>query len=391
MHDSHGPRLGASLIAIAAGVVLLAGIVLMPDLTPADAVPVVGQQNAHGRIVEELAPDQTGLPRFSVEMIDGPDAGGLVEAVVQDASGAMPGSGTRAPYAIGDEVVVTVFTGPAGGFAVISEPWRIPLLGIVVAAFAAVVVVVGGLRGARSLVALALTLAVVVKVVVPLLLRGYDPILLAVGIGAAVTVVTLLLTEGPGRVTLSASLGTLAALVLTAVLAAVFTAAAEFTILQGSEEIAFLIPLVGDRVDLQGILLAATVFGALGVLDDVTVTQAATVEQLHRAQPMATRSGVISRAMRIGRSHIAATVNTLVLAYLGAGLPLLLLFALSAQAPLTVLNGEIVAVEVIRALVGSIGIVAAVPLTTLVAALLIVPGRPPDAVGGAPGGDTAAV
>ena len=117
-------------------------------------------------------------------------------------------------------------------------------------------------------------------------------------------------------------------------------------------------------------------FGALGVLDDVTVTQAATVEQLHRARPEAGRGGVIGRAMMVGRSHIAATVNTLMLAYLGAGLPLLLLFALSGQAPLTVLNGEIVAVEVIRALVGSIGIVAAVPLTTLVAALLIVPSHP---------------
>jgi len=115
------------------------------------------------------------------------------------------------------------------------------------------------------------------------------------------------------------------------------------------------------------------------VLDDVTVTQAATVEQLHHAEPMATRRRVIARAMRVGRSHIAATVNTLVLAYLGAGLPLLLLFALSAQAPLTVLNGEIVAVEVIRALVGSIGIVAAVPLTTAVAAMLMVPRRDPGA------------
>ena len=175
MHDSHGPRLGASLVAIAAGVLLLAGIVLMPDLTPSEAVPVVGQQNERGRLVEELPPDQSGLPRYSVEMIDGPDTGGLVEAVVQDGSGALPGSGTRAPYVIGDEVVVTRFTGPAGGFAVISEPWRIPLLGIVAAIFAAVVVVVGGLRGARSLVALALTLVVVVKVVVPLLLARLRP------------------------------------------------------------------------------------------------------------------------------------------------------------------------------------------------------------------------
>ena len=375
MHEPHAPRLGASLIAIAAGVALLAGIVLMPDLTPSEAVPVVGQQNERGRVIEELAPDPTGLPRFSVEVLDGPDAGTEVEAVVQDASGAVPGASTREPYRPGDEVVLTRFTGPAGGFAIISEPWRIPLLATIAAAFAAVVLVVGGLRGARSLVALALTLAVVVKVVVPLLLRGYDPILLAVGVAAAVTVVTLLLTEGPGRVTLSATLGTLAALVLTAALAAAFTAAAEFSALQGSEEIAFLIPLVGDRIDLQGILLAATVFGALGVLDDVTVTQAATVEQLHRAQPAASRAAVVARAMRVGRSHIAATVNTLVLAYLGAGLPLLLLFALSAQPSLTVLNGEIVAVEVVRALVGSIGIVAAVPLTTLVAAMLMVPGR----------------
>jgi uncharacterized membrane protein len=215
-----------------------------------------------------------------------------------------------------------------------------------------------------------------VRVVVPLLLRGVDPLLLAVGGGAVITLITLLLTEGWGRLTASALLGTLAALALTAGLAAIFTAAAGFTALQGNEEIAFLIPLVGDRIDLQGILLAATVFGALGVLDDVTVTQAAAVEQLHRAEPSAGRRRVITRAMRVGRSHIAATVNTLVLAYLGAGLPLLLLFALGGQDPITVLNSEIVAVEVIRALVGSIGIVAAVPLTTVVAAALVVPARP---------------
>jgi uncharacterized membrane protein len=178
-------------------------------------------------------------------------------------------------------------------------------------------------------------------------------------------------------VTLSALLGTMAALGLTAGLAGLFTAAAEFTALQGNEEIAFLIPIIGDRVDLQGILLAATVFGALGVLDDVTVTQAAAVEQLHRADPIAPRRGVIARAMRVGRSHIAATVNTLMLAYLGAGLPLLLLFALGGQEPMSVLNSEVVAVEVIRALVGSIGIVAAVPLTTLMAAWLLVPGHLP--------------
>jgi uncharacterized membrane protein len=364
-----------SLLSIVVGLALVVGLWLLPDLAPSDAIPVVGQRSDHAVIVEALALDDTGMPRFAVEL----DGGERIEAIVQDAGTALPGSTSRDPYEIGDEVVVTRFTGPAAGpFAVIAEPWRVPLLGIAAAAFAVVVMLIGGVRGARSLVALALTLTVVVKVVVPLLLHGFDPILLAVGGGALVTVVTLLLTEGPGRVTLAAVLGTLVALGLTAGLSAAFTAAAEFTALQGNEEVGFLIPLIGDRVDLQGILLAATVFGALGVLDDVTVTQAATVEQLHRSRPDGERRAVIGRAMRVGRAHIAATVNTLVLAYLGASLPLLLLFALSGESTLTILNGEIVAVEVVRALVGSIGIVAAVPITTLVAAWLLVPGPASD-------------
>jgi uncharacterized membrane protein len=296
----------------------------------------------------------------------------VIEAIVQDGSSAIPGSADRDPYEIGDEVVVTRFEGPAGGFAVISEPWRLPVLAVVAALFAAVVIIVGGARGIRSLIALGLTIAVVVKLVIPLLLRGVDPILLAVVGGTVVTLATLLLTEGAGRITAASVAGVTVALLLTAGLAAAFTGLAEFTALQGSEEIAFLIPLVGERIDLGGILLAATVFGALGVLDDVSVTQAATVEQLHRAQPEADRRQVAARAMRVGRSHIAATVNTLVLAYLGVGLPLLLLFALGGSEPLMVLNGEIMAVEVIRALVGSIGIVAAVPLTTAIATWLIV-------------------
>ncbi|HEY6608613.1 MAG TPA: YibE/F family protein, partial [Candidatus Limnocylindria bacterium] len=362
------------MAAIVIGLALLAGLWLLPDLTPPDAVPVIGQTSLHGRITEELEPDASGAPRFAVEVVSGPEAGTTIEAIVQDGSSALPGSADRDPYRVGDDVVVTRFEGAAGGFAVISEPWRLPVLGLLAAIFAFVVVLVGGTLGIRSLIALGFTLGVVVKLVVPLLLRGVDPILLAVVGGAGVTSVTLLLTEGASRITLASIAGVSVALLLTAALAAAFTGLAEFTALQGSEEIAFLIPLIGDRVDLGGILLAATVFGALGVLDDVSVTQAATVEQIHQTRPDADRGQVASRAMHVGRSHIGATVNTLVLAYLGVGLPLLLLFALSADDPLMVLNSEIVAVEVIRALVGSIGIVAAVPLTTAIAAWLIVRG-----------------
>jgi uncharacterized membrane protein len=378
MADPAPRRLTASIVSILLGLAVLAGLWLLPDLTPRDIAPEIGQETLHARIVEDLGPDPAGLPGFVVEVLSGPSVGERLDAVVQAVGPGLPGADDREPYRVGDEVVVIRFTGAAGGGTVISEPWRVPLLAAIAAAFAAVVLVVGGLRGARSLVALAFTLTVIVKLVVPLLLRGVDPVLLAVAGGSGVAVVSLLLTEGFSRVASAALLGTAGALALTAGLAAAFTSLATFSALQGSEEIAFLVPLVGERIDLAGLLLAATVFGALGVLDDVTITQAAAVEQLHRANPVAGRRRVIGRAMRIGRAHIAATVNTLMLAYLGAGLPLLLLFALSGQEPMTVLNGEVVAVEIIRALVGSIGIVAAVPLTTVLAALLVVPRRPPE-------------
>jgi uncharacterized membrane protein len=374
--SEHSTR--SALVAVAGGMLLLVALWTLPDISPPDAVPVVGQLNDHARVVEALGPDVNGNPQYSVEVVA---SGERFAASVQDIA-ASEGSVGGNSYEAGDEVVVTRFTGAGADgedMAIISDRWRIPTLATLALVFSAAVVIIGGLRGARSLVALALTIGVVVKLAIPLFLRGVDPVLLAVGGGGLVTVATLLLTEGRSRITLAAVLGTLAALVATAVLAGIFTAAADFTSLQGNEEIAFLIPLIGDRVDLQGILLAGTVFGALGVLDDVTVTQAATVEQLHRARPEATRGGVIRRAMHVGRSHIAAVVNTLVLAYLGASLPLLLLFALGGQDPVMVVNGEIVAVEVVRALIGSIGIVMAVPLTTVVAAAIIVRSPTPNA------------
>jgi uncharacterized membrane protein len=247
------------------------------------------------------------------------------------------------------------------------------LLAWLAAGFAAAVMLVGGLRGARSLVALAFTLLVVGKLLIPLLLAGWPPLPLAIGTAAGVTVVTLLLTEGARRTTLAAILGTAGALAVTALLAHLATEAARFSSLQGSEEVAFLVVLLGEEVDLRGMLLAATILGALGVLDDVTITQAAAVSELRATDPAATRGAVFARAMAIGRSHIAATVNTLVLAYVGASLPLLLLFAVGESSPLVAVNGELLAVEVVRALAGSIGIVAAVPLTTAIAAFLVAP------------------
>jgi uncharacterized membrane protein len=236
--------------------------------------------------------------------------------------------------------------------------------------FAAAVTLVGGWRGVRSLLALALTLAVVMKLVVPLILAGWEPGWVAILAATGVTVATFLLTEGARPQTLAAALGTAISLTLVAVLASVFDTLSRFTPLRGSEDAGFLISLGGTTVDLGGLVLAAIIFGALGVLDDVTVTQAATVQELYEADHRAGRLELVGRAMNVGRSHIAATVNTLVLAYVGASLPLIVLFAAGRQDPLLIVSGEVVAVEVVRALVGSIGIVAAVPVTTMIAVAL---------------------
>jgi uncharacterized membrane protein len=353
--------------AILGGLLILVALALVPDLGPAaTADPSIRLD--HGRItaIGETDPE-IGAQPASVLLLDGPRVG---ETVTADLEAPGPRA-LSAPYVVGEEVVVQVSVAPDGEFFAVSDRWRLPLLQWVVGAFSLLVVLVGGWRGVRALIALLLTIGVVVKIVLPLLLAGWEAVPLAVVSASLVTVVTLLLTEGLRRSSLAAAIGTFGALALTAVLAAIVATAARFSLLQGSEETGYLQGLVGASFDLGGLFLAAVIFGALGVLDDVTITQAATVAELADADPRASRSTLVSRAMNVGRSHIAATLNTLVLAYVAASLPLLLLFAVGRQSPATIASTELVAIEVIRALVGSMGIVAAVPFTTVVAAWLV--------------------
>jgi uncharacterized membrane protein len=356
--------------ALFAGGLLLVAIWLLPDLMPAPTGPSTIEL-AHGRI-ETLLPDTgEGAPNVRVAIVDGPRAGTTLDGYIEGPSGAedLPA------YVSGDEVIVTISPGEPVPLVAVSDRWRAPALAAILGLFAVAVTLVGGWRGVRSLIALALTLVVVVRIVVPLLLAGWSPVLVAVAAASLVTLATILLTEGARATTFAAVAGTFAALVLTALLALAGNALAAFTTLQGQEAAAFLQSTGRGELDIGGLLLAGVIFGALGVLDDVTVTQAATVEELAAADPTASPAHLFERGMNVGRSHIAATVNTLVLAYVGASLPLLVLFAAGRQDPLLIASGENVAVEIVRSLVGSIGIVAAVPFTTAIAAL--VAGRTP--------------
>jgi uncharacterized membrane protein len=356
-----------NLPALLGGIVLLVGLWLLPDLTPPPASPPPVELR-HG-VVEAFMPptDDPSIPDVIVRVLEGPHAGELVEGYLQGPAGQQ-----EVPvYEIGDEVVVSLSTGPDETFVAVSDRYRAPLFAAVIGFFALAVTLVGGWRGVRSLLALALTLGVVVRIVVPLLLAGWDPVLLAVGAASAVTLVTIVLTEGFRLASVAAVAGTFAALTLTAMLAALTTSLANFTRFQGQEAAVFLQSIGREDLDVSGLLLAAVIFGALGILDDVTVTQAATVHELALADPQAGPRLLAARAMNVGRSHIAATVNTLVLAYLGASLPLLVLFAAGGADPVLIASGETVAVEILRAVVGSIGIVAAVPLTTGIAVLIL--------------------
>jgi uncharacterized membrane protein len=248
-----------------------------------------------------------------------------------------------------------------------------PLLALAIL-FVVAVVAFGRWQGVRSLLGLGLSFVVIIGFVVPAILRGKSPVAVAVTGAMAIMLVSLYLSHGVGRKTTAAVVGTALALGLTAVLASAFVAGASLTGLASEEAVNANFAVGG--LSLRGLLLAGIIIGGLGVLDDVTMSQASLVAELHRASPTARFGELVGGALRVGRDHIAATVNTLFLAYAGAALPLLILFVTGADSLGTVATTEVVAVEAVRALCGSVGLIAAVPLTTVLAALLAVEEAP---------------
>jgi uncharacterized membrane protein len=249
-----------------------------------------------------------------------------------------------------------------------------PML-LLAALFVGAVVAFGRWQGIRSLLGLALSFLVIVGFVVPAILRGHSPVLVAVTGAMAIMLISLYFSHGTGPKTTAAVVGTALALGLTAALAIVFVAAASLTGLASEEALSANFAVGG--LSLQGLLLAGIIIGGLGVLDDVTMSQASLVTELHHANPAAGMAALVAGALRVGRDHIAATVNTLFLAYAGAALPLLIVFVTGTDSLSTVATTEVVAVEIVRALCGSVGLIAAVPLTTVLAAVVATEAPPP--------------
>ncbi|MEU9207711.1 YibE/F family protein [Streptomyces sp. NPDC048415] len=240
--------------------------------------------------------------------------------------------------------------------------------------FALAVVVVGRMRGLMALIALAVSFMLLTFFILPAILQGSNPLLVAVIGSSAIMLIALYMCHGLSARTSVAVLGTLLSLVLIGLLGSGFIGWAALT--GNTDDNTGLIHGLYPSIDMSGLLLAGVIIGSLGVLDDVTVTQTSAVWELHEANPSMGWRGLYRAGIRIGRDHIASVVNTLVLAYAGAALPLLLLFSIAQSGVGTVANSELVAEEIVRTLVGSIGLVASVPVTTLLAALVVAADRP---------------
>jgi uncharacterized membrane protein len=324
--------------------------------------------NPAGGSAGPAAAGSDACQKATIEVTSGPGKGTTYTEIVQ------PDQTRR--YTKGEGVVLAYAPNAPPGlrYSVTDVDRGLPLA-LLAGIFALAVVLVGRLRGLTALIALAISFAILTLFILPAILHGDNPLLIAVVGGSAIMLVALYLCHGLNARTSVAVLGTLCSLFLIGALGSFFISWARLT--GNTSDETGLIHSLYPALQIKGVLLAGVIIGSLGVLDDVTVTQTAAVWELKDADPGANWRKLYRAGMRIGRDHIASVVNTLVMAYAGAALPLLLLFSIARSGVLRVANSELVAEEIVRTLVGSIGLVASVPLTTLLAALVVSADRRP--------------
>jgi len=272
---------------------------------------------------------------------------------------------------VGDQVLVTIGSRPDGVLAVYFADFvRADSLLWLTSIFVVVILIMSRWKGLRSLLSMVFSLLVIIGYIIPHILAGEDPLWVSI-IGSVILLgVTLYLTYGWNLKTHAAVVSMMFVLLITGTLAGFFVSFARLTG-SGDENALFLLQMLNTQINLRGLLLGGMIIGALGVLDDLVTTQASAVFELHHANGSLGFRALFQSAMRIGQDHVAATVNTLVLAYAGAALPMLLMFSLGRGNYGFLVNFEFIAEEIVRTLVGSLGLVTAVPLTTAIAILFV--------------------
>jgi len=270
----------------------------------------------------------------------------------------------------GDEIFVILGEDPTGILTAYYVDYvRTKPLLILLGVFMSAIILMGRWKGVGSLLALGFSMLIIIGYIIPHILSGEDPLRVSL-IGSTILLgTTLYMTYGWNLKTHASVLSMVLALLLTGALSVFFVSLTRLTG-SGQENTIFLIQFSSVNINLRGLLLGGMIIGALGVLDDLVSSQSSAVFEIHDANPALGYRSIFEKSMRIGRDHVAATVNTLVLAYTGASLPLLLLFTLGSGNYSFLLNSGFMAEEVVRTLVGSLGLIAAVPITSLLATAL---------------------
>jgi uncharacterized membrane protein len=320
------------------------------------------QGTYRGKVIEVVSSEERTVPgtqtatpvqTIDVEILDGPFDGDII-TIENDFLALDEGDRFYFNY--------NVYLDGSESYAVTNIDRRGPLM-IFVALFAFAVIALGGWQGVRSLVALGVSFLAIFYVLLPGLLAGYNPLMLSFLVAAGILFGAIFFTHGFNRESLVAYGGTMLAVGLTGILAIMAVGATELSGF-ASDESVYLNFNTDGLLDFTGLLLGAIIVGVLGVLDDIAVTQAAVVVELYNSNSKLSPRDVYKRALRVGREHVGALVNTLVLAYAGASLPMLMYFYLAPVGFWSLINSEIFATEIIRAVVGSIGLIMTVPIVT---------------------------
>lgn len=254
----------------------------------------------------------------------------------------------------------------------VSEPYRLPQVFWLVGLFLLAVLIFGGIQGVRGVISLVGSFLLILYILIPGILHGVSPLFIAIGVSSLIIIVGSYITHGFNKMTSSAVIGMLVTVCFTGFLAlwsVYFTRLSGF----GSEEVTYLNMSIPGGIDVMGLLLGGIMIGLLGVLYDVSIGQATAVDELFKLAPAdVTKRTIYKKAIRIGREHIGALVNTLAIAYVGISLPLILLFSqISTDSIYVTLNREIFSAEIVRIVISSIGLILAVPITTLVSVWLL--------------------
>lgn len=306
------------------------------------------------------------IQTLQVEVLEGTIAGKVIEL-----------ENDYIPFKEGDLFYLKHITPWDGGQNLysVAEPYRTSSLMWLTILFVVLTVVFGGKQGVRGLLSLFGSLLLIGLVLLPAIVSGYSPVLVSIGVASLIIVLGSYITHGFNKTTSSAVIGMIVTVSFIGIFAHYSIDATHLTGFE-SDESTYLHFNSRGALDLAGLLLGGILIGLLGVMYDAAIGQAISVEELHRVAPHMSRLAIYRRAIRIGREHIGALVNTLAIAYVGASLPLLLLFYLSPESAVSILNREVFATEIVRSLVGSIGLILAVPVTTFISTWMLI--KKPD-------------